>query len=180
MHTIVQSDFASAVHCAALAGWYVADLMSGLVHMNMDYRPCPPGVGLTDMYFYAGSRESEEYLALARDRMGRINALQRVIYDFKNHHPRPDTLGRWPLWRLIGSTVIVATLPLSLMLLAAQVLFEVPGWVVAGVLALLIGGAFAQYFHGSLHRRTNPAIIASLRSVHLLMTPDAPMTGTSR
>ena len=28
---------------AALAGWYVADLLSGLTHMYMDYRPCTAG-----------------------------------------------------------------------------------------------------------------------------------------
>jgi hypothetical protein len=158
---------------AAMLGWYIADLMSGLVHMIMDYRPCPPGKRLNDLFFYAGSRESEEYLAMVRDRMSSINAFERVVYDFKNHHPRPDALGRRPLWRLIGSTVIVATLPLSLLLLAAQWLFTVPGWVVAGVLALLIGGAFAQYFHGSLHRGGNPWIINGLRRARLLMTPAA-------
>ncbi|WP_068076579.1 fatty acid desaturase CarF family protein [Novosphingobium lentum] len=158
---------------AALLGWYVADLMSGLVHMYMDYRPCPPGKQLNDMFFYAGSRESAEYLALARDRLARINAFERLVYDFKNHHPRPDALGRRSLWRLIGSTVIVATLPLSLLLLAAQLVWSVPGWVVAGVLALLTGGAFAQFFHGSLHRAHNPWIVEMLRGARLLMTPAA-------
>ncbi len=42
---------------AALAGWYLADLASGLVHMYMDYRPCVPGTGLKDLYFWEGSRE---------------------------------------------------------------------------------------------------------------------------
>src|SRR6185369_1653856 len=49
---------------AALAGWYIADLLSGLTHLYMDYRPCTPGIGLDRMFHYAGSRESDEYLAL--------------------------------------------------------------------------------------------------------------------
>ena len=53
---------------AVLAAWYVADLLSGLTHMVMDYRPCTPGVGLEEMFHYSGSRESAEYLAL-RDRV---------------------------------------------------------------------------------------------------------------
>ena len=51
---------------ALLAGWYLADMLSGLVHMYMDYRPCTPGKRLADLFFYEGSRESEEYLGMLR------------------------------------------------------------------------------------------------------------------
>ena len=159
---------------ALLTGWYAADLLSGLVHMYMDYRPCPPGKRLNDIFFYAGSRESEEYLALFRERMATLNPLERLVYDFKNHHPRPDALGRRGLWRLIGSTVIVAALPISLALnLSLLAPFVMPGWVLAFWVAFLLGGAFAQYFHGALHRRHNPAFIGALRKARLLMTPAA-------
>ena len=158
---------------ALLLGWYLADLSSGLVHMYMDYRPCSPGKRLADLFFYAGSRESDEYLTMLRDRMATINAFERISYDFKNHHPRPDALGRRPLWRLIGSTVIVAALPLSLLGNLSVVAFPIPGWVMAGLVSFLVGGAFAQYFHGSLHRTQNPWFINALRRVGLLMTPTA-------
>lgn len=156
-----------------LAGWYLADLASGVVHMLLDYRPCPPGKRLNDLYFYAGSRESDEYLMLVRDRMAGIGAFDRLVYDFKNHHPRPMALGRRPVWRLIGSSVVIAALPMSVVLNLAALLLPVPGWVVAMVLALIVGGAFAQYFHGSLHRDDNPAVIGWMRRLRLLMTPRA-------
>ena len=158
---------------AMLIGWYAADLMSGLVHMYMDYRPCPPGKRLNDLFFYAGSRESPEYLALFKQRMTAINPFERLVYDFKNHHPRPNALGRRALWRLIGSTVIVAALPLSLTLNLLPFFAPLPGWLTAAFAAFLIGGAFAQYFHGSLHREQNPWVIRALRHVGLLMTPAA-------
>lgn len=158
---------------AMLAGWYVADLMSGLVHMYMDYRPCPPGKGLRDMFFYTGSRESAEYLALSRARMAAINPFERLVYDFKNHHPRPAALGRRPLWRLVGSTMIVAAIPLSATLNLFSIFAPLPGWLMAAFVALLVGGAFAQYFHGSLHREHNPWVIRVLRRIGLLMTPAA-------
>jgi hypothetical protein len=159
---------------ALLLGWYVADLMSGLIHMIMDYRPCPPGKRLDELFYYEGSRESAEYLALFQARMGAINAFERVVYDFKNHHPRPDALGRRPLWRLIGSTIIVAALPVSLAVNLAIVLRpDMPSWIAAYFVAFLTGGAFAQYFHGSLHRRENPWFINVARSMGLLMTPAA-------
>ncbi len=158
---------------AFLVGWFLADLLTGLVHMYMDYHPCPPGKRLNDLFFYEGSRESDEYLALFKSRMAKINAFERLVYDFKNHHPRPLALGRRPLWRLIGSTVIVSALPLSLMLNLAISLWLVPGWMVTALVALLAGGAFAQYFHGSLHRESNPGFVDLLRRCYLLMTPQA-------
>src|SRR5205823_2243591 len=93
--------------------------------------------------------------------------------DFKNHHPRPDALGRRSLWRQIDSTVLFGTLPVSLALNLACLILPVPGWFVAGAVAMLIGGTFAQYFHGSLHRPDNPWFIEAMRRVGLLMTPAA-------
>lgn len=77
---------------APAAGWYLADLLSGLIHMYMDYRPCTPGKRLDELFFYEGSRESDEYLAMLKERMATIGAFERISYDFKNHHPRPDAL----------------------------------------------------------------------------------------
>ncbi|HKR91388.1 fatty acid desaturase CarF family protein [Novosphingobium sp.] len=158
---------------AALAGWYLADLLSGLIHMYMDYRACRPGMGLDAVFFYQGSRESEEYQRLFRERMQRLNVFERISYDFKNHHPRPDALGRRGLWRLIGSTVIAGALPLSLVVNATASLWTVPSWLLAGLVAFLAGGGFAQYFHGTLHRVQNPWFINAMRSAGLLMTPAA-------
>jgi len=158
---------------ALLAGWYLADLASGVVHMVMDYRPCTPGVGLATIYFYEGSRESKEYIRLRDEAMSRISPLERLVYDFKNHHPRPDALGRRTLLRQIGSTVTYASLPFSLFLIAANWLWQPPAWAMAGALSFLIGGAFAQYFHGSLHREDVPPVIRLMRRIGLLMTPQA-------
>lgn len=166
-------DFDAWALPAALLGWFAADLMSGLVHMIMDYRPCPAGKGLHEVFFYEGRRGSPEYQALFRQRMQGINAFERISYDFKNHHPRPDALGRRSVWRLIGSTVIVAALPLSLLGNLAVVLWPLPGWAMAFLVTLLLGGGFAQYFHGTLHRRDNPWFIVALRRAGLLMSPEA-------
>ena len=158
---------------AALAGWYLADAASGIVHMYMDYRPTRPGLGLNELYFYEGSRESPEYAAMFRTAMARIGPIERLVYDFKNHHPRPHALGRRTLDRQIGSTIRFGTLPGSLALNLACLLWAVPGWAVAGAVVLLIGGTFAQYFHGTLHREDNPRPVRALRRMRLLMTPQA-------
>jgi len=158
---------------AFLAGWYVADLLSGLTHMYMDYRPCTPGVGLDRMFHYEGSRESSDYLSLRDKVLPRISAFERLVYDFKNHHPRPDALGRRPFLVQIGSTILFASLPASIILNVACVAVQTPGWIIVGALALIIGGTLAQYFHGTLHRADNPWIIHAMRRVGLLMKPEA-------
>lgn len=158
---------------AALAGWYLADMLSGIVHMIMDYHPARPDVGLDRLYFYEGSRESDEYAQMFRGSMKQLNPFERLVYDFKNHHPRPDALGRRTMLRQIGSTIVAGSLPLSMLLNAACFIWSVPGWLVAGAISLLIGGTFAQYFHGTLHRSENPWIVGAMRRVGLLMTPDA-------
>ena len=158
---------------AALTAWYVADLLSGLTHMYMDYRPCTPGVGLAEMFHYSGSRESADYLTL-RDRvLPRISPFERFVYDFKNHHPRPDALGRRSFLVQIGSTILFVSLPVSLLLNLLSVVVALPGWLIAGAVVLIVGGTLAQYFHGTLHRADNPWIVHAMRRVGLLMTPEA-------
>jgi hypothetical protein len=158
---------------AALLGWFCADAASGLIHMTFDYLPCPKGVGLDTIYFYPGSRESEEYLTLRAAAMARINPFFRLVYDFKNHHPRPDALGRRDMMTQIGSSVMIGTLPMALALNLALLRWAVPGWALAFAITLLIGSSFAQYFHGTLHRQDNPWMVRALRRCHLLMTPQA-------
>src|SRR3546814_7332060 len=86
-----------------------------MVHMFMDYHPCPKGKGLDRLYFYQDSRASQEYQTLFRATMKTINPFQRLVYDFKNHHPRPNALGRRSISRQIGSTVVAGSLPASLL-----------------------------------------------------------------
>ena len=158
---------------AALIAWYLADFASGITHMVMDYKPCRQGIGLDRLYFYEGSRESEDYLAL-RGRVWReMGPFEKLVYDFKNHHPRPEALGRRPMLVQIGSTICFASLPASILLNLAAWLLPLPGWLVFGSVILLVGGTFAQYFHGTLHRADNPRIVEWMRSAGLLMSPDA-------
>jgi hypothetical protein len=158
---------------AALVAWYVADLISGLTHMYMDYRPCTPGIGLADMFHYSGSRESQDYEALRRKVLPRIGPFERLVYDFKNHHPRPDALGRRSFLVQIGSTILFAALPAAILLNLAAFALPLPGWLIAFAVVLIIGGTLAQYFHGTLHRTDNPWIVRAMRRVGLLMTPQA-------
>jgi hypothetical protein len=65
---------------AALVGWYLADLASGLVHMYMDYRPCIPGTGLRELYFWEGDRDGPAFLAAQAEVYARISRFERIVY----------------------------------------------------------------------------------------------------
>jgi hypothetical protein len=158
---------------AALAGWYLADLMSGVVHMYMDYKPCAPGRGLADLYFYQGSRDTEAYLSLQSRVYARINLFEKIVFDFKKHHPLPDLLGRHGVFHLMKTPVFFITLPLSLELNVLFAVWRAPSWLIVGVLALLVGSSLTQYFHGSLHRDRCAWPVGVLRRAGLLMTPRA-------
>lgn len=158
---------------ALLLGWYLADMASGLIHMIMDYRPLRRDPALHALFFYEGQRADEDYQTRFRAAMARLRPIERIVYDFKNHHPRPNALGRRPLLVQIGSTILFVTLPESLLLNAAALALPLPGWAIVALATMLVGGTFAQYFHGTLHRPDNPPIIHAMRRVRLLMTPQA-------
>ncbi len=155
---------------ACLVGWYIADALSGLVHMYMDYRPCTEGVGLGELFFYDGCRESEDYLSKRRLAMSKIGFFERVVFDFKNHHPRPMALGRRSFIYQTTS-IMVFVFPLSVALDLATVFGALPIWLSMGLNVTLLGMIMSQYFHGALHRDDNPAIIGLMRRTGLLMTP---------
>jgi hypothetical protein len=157
---------------AVLVGWYAADFLTGMTHLYMDYRICTPGIGLDRLFHYSGSRESDEYQSIRSHVLKKISPFERLVYDFKNHHPRPDALGRRSIGVQIGSTIIFVSLPFSVLLNALCVALPVPGWLVAGAIVVMLGGTLAQYFHGTLHRAENPWVVRAMRRMWLLMTPE--------
>jgi len=158
---------------AALVGWYVADMVSGLVHMYMDYRPCIPGTGVRELYFWEGSRDSPEFRALQAAVYARISTFERIVYDFKRHHPNPDQLGRNGNFQLMKEPVFLSTLPVSLLLNLVFLLVPTPGWLIVGVVVLILGASMTQVFHATLHRRDVGFCVRAMRRLGLLMSVSA-------
>lgn len=158
---------------AMLVAWYLADFASGLIHMYMDYRPCAESSRLDELFFYEGHRGSPHYKALHREIMAKLSFFERLVFDFKIHHPRPLTLGRRDLLAQVWATIAVLTLPVSLLLNLAWAILPVPSWFMAGAVTALIAGTLSQYFHGTLHRQVNPLIIPVMRRLRLLITVEA-------
>ncbi len=156
---------------AALGGWYLADLGSGLSHVLLDYVPCRTGVGLRELYFYEGKRSGPEYQAMRSATMSRVSFIQRVLLDNKIHHPRPGFLGRRTLGALLLPTIVLYAIPFGIVEVATYVLCPVPGWVVAGVAALLTGSVFSQYIHAVTHRPKVSWLVRAAQAMRLFLHP---------
>lgn len=155
-----------------LFGWILADFGSGLLHMLMDYVHCPKELGFDRLYFHQGHRD-QTYAALKREVMAGRSAFYRLAFDFKIHHPWPDGLGRRSTVTLCRETLPMFGLPLSLLVNLAAIAGSLSaGWIAVGT-TLAVGGAFAQYLHGQMHREPPARHVLVLRRLGLLMTPAA-------
>lgn len=172
----IGGDFSVWMIPAALVGWFLADLMSGLVHMYMDYRPLRPGRGLAELYFWQGSRETPEFEAKQAEVYARISRFERIVYDFKKHHPMPDLLGRHGLFHLMKAPTLLAALPMALEFNLLLWVWPATGWLIIAAMAFLIGVSLSQYFHGTLHRERACWSVRTMRRAGLLMSLEAHQT----
>ena len=138
--------------------------------MIMDYKPCRPGSGLRELYFWPGPRDSAEFNARQAEIYARLSLFERVVYDFKKHHPFPDLLGRHSFVHLMKGPTFAVVLPFSLALNLLFLLLRPPGWLLVAVVVMLIGASMSQAFHGALHRDDVGLTLRVLRRAGFVMT----------
>ena len=156
---------------AAVVGWFLADLGSGVAHVLLDYVPCRPGLGLRELYFYEDSRGTPEYAALRRATMARANPLQQVLFDNKIHHPRPWFLANRTLAHLLLPNILFYAIPMLLAEALIAWYCTVPGWFVAGCTVLLAGAGFSQYTHAMTHSPKVPRAVRWAQKAGLFLKP---------
>lgn len=155
-----------------LAGWYLADLSSGIVHLYLDYRPSKKGVGLEEIFFWKGPRDSAEFLAKQSEVYRHLNPIDLIAYNFKKHHRFPGLLGRHGFWHMIKGPIIYAPLLISILTNWAAIAVGLDAGILAGLATLAIGTGFMQYFHGTLHKARTTRLILMMRRLRLLLKPE--------
>ncbi|MDO6682385.1 MULTISPECIES: fatty acid desaturase CarF family protein [unclassified Oceanobacter] len=151
---------------------YLADLLSGVAHFILDYRRTTPNSGLKELYFYQGSKGSEEYLKQRTAVMKKISPLETIVFDFKVHHLSPGALGRRSFLRLIMPAMYFVTLPATVSLLLLHTLDWIGsltalfGWTLIGALML------TQYAHSCAHRPKLSLLVRVLQKTRLFMTKE--------
>lgn len=151
---------------------YAADAISGIAHFLLDYIPTKTGLGLKELFYYEGSKGSEEYNKQRTETMQRINALDEVIFDFKIHHISPGTLARRSFLKVALPIIFFASLPLSIVLLAIYFSIGLEAntylffWFFMGALTV------AQYAHSCAHKKDVPPIPKFLQKKRLFLTAE--------
>lgn len=79
-----------------LAAIFLADLLSGIVHIWLDYYPVNTVAGFDHLLDYAGDRNSAEYQALRQAAWSHptTSPIDRLAFNFKTHHQRPRAMNR--------------------------------------------------------------------------------------
>lgn len=67
-------------------GLWMADFLSGLVHLYIDYRPLNYEAGFDRIYDYAGPRDTEEFLTMKAEVVRKAFWFDHLVYTFKIHH----------------------------------------------------------------------------------------------
>lgn len=77
---------------------WVADFVSGLIHLYIDYRPLNFAKGFGTLYDYKGNRGSDEFIQLKRSIMQHASWFDHTVYSFKIHH-RDASSNKFKLYR---------------------------------------------------------------------------------
>jgi hypothetical protein len=169
---LIAMDWEWQVLIGVLAGWYLADLTSGIVHLYLDYRPSKKGVGLEEIYFWRGPRDSQEFLSKQYEVYKHLNPIDMIAYNFKKHHRFPGLLGRHGFWYMIKGPIIYAPLLLSILTNLAAVFLGLDAAILACLVTLSFGTGLMQYFHSTLHKSKTTRLILIMRHMRLLLKPE--------
>ena len=151
--------------------FYFADFFGGMVHFISDYYPCRANVGLKDLFFYEGDRSSKEYALLKKQTMKKVSAVEEVMYDFKNHHPRPNSLARRSAVTLLLSGVVFIGSPFIVLIIALK-LWGVSPELQCFVLITMFAMTFTQFAHACAHEHSDHAFIKLLQRTGLFISPE--------
>lgn len=151
--------------------WFLADALTGLAHIYLDYVSTTPNSGLRELYTYKGDKGSAEYLRQRASVMRHIGPIEQQAFGFKTHHLSPGAIGRRSFMRLVLPILYAVVLP-ALLLMAAFAALDVLPPAAAWIVALTTTGVgLSQYFHSCSHRKQPPALMANLQRLRLIITP---------
>jgi hypothetical protein len=159
----------------------LADFISGLVHLYIDYQPLNYKKGYEELFFYTGARHLEEYALKKQAAMKNSSVFDLTVYHFKMHHsyPLPFTLRPYRyffydtcvpttlliIWAIILSTVLQGVTqlkPFSPLLTHLSFM-----WLIVALLLLHTNHIHACV-HGSKTMTWGVAAVRFLQKYHLI------------
>jgi hypothetical protein len=144
---------------AALLGIFLADLLSGIIHVYLDYVPFPAGAGIERVYFYVGPRDTREYLDFKAQVFRGRPLIDRLSFSFKIHHWKPKAMNRKTYAEHALETIAPA-FPIALLA------FVLPPSAALGAAVTAFLVANIQFIHACIH--DTPRSVFWKKAVRLL------------
>lgn len=150
---------------AALLGVFLADLLSGIIHVYLDYVPFPAGAGIERVYFYVGPRDTREYLDFKASVFRGRPLIDRLSFSFKIHHWKPKAMNRKTYAEHALETIGPA-FPIALLA------FVLPPSAALGTAVTAFLVANIQFIHACIHDTPRSVwwkkIVRALQRVHII------------
>jgi Lipid desaturase domain len=153
------------------AALFIADFISGLVHLYIDYQPLNYAKGYNRLYFYPGDRGSEEFARHKRQIAEDSSLLDMEVYHFKIHHRNISPYLLNPYRFFFYETIAPATalLAAALVYSAAPDQGSQAAHLSFGLLIVSVAVLHTNHIHAWVHgSRTMPWGVACVRLIQRL------------
>ncbi len=154
---------------ALITSFYLADFISGLTHFILDYKKTPENIGLGELFHYNGPRGSADYNSRKKAAFAQMGIFNRIVFNFKLHHPYPTKIGKQSYAHLCSVTILSSALPILFLNFLLQQYFDSFSLALF-LITLSFWAANTQYIHSLPHRKTNPKFLAFLMRHHILIS----------
>jgi len=138
---------------ALLISFYLADFISGMTHFILDYKKTPENIWLEELFRYEDKRSSDDYNEKKKLAFSKMSIMQRIVFNFKLHHPFPSKIGKQSYAHLCSVTIISAAIPLLILNLLLEQFYQSFALSLF-LVALSFFSANSQYIHSLVHRKS--------------------------
>ncbi|TCK09425.1 fatty acid desaturase CarF family protein [Marinobacterium mangrovicola] len=168
-------DWSQFTWLSALVTFYVAlflaDFVSGLVHLFIDYQPLNYAKGYGELYDYKGKRNSDDFNTKKKRVFSSSTVFDREVYFFKIHHRNAGPCVNRPYRDFFFMTCVPATLfiLLSIGLSISGIALSGVAYLSFALLVFSIGVLHTDHIHAWVHgSKTMPWGVAIARRVQKL------------
>lgn len=156
-----------------LAGIFIADLLSGILHVYLDYLPFPKDAGIERAYFYVGPRDSAEYLESKAVIFKPLSAVHLLSFNFKIHHWKPKAINRKDYaWHALD------TMPPAYLVVIASFFLPPTAALCAVVVSFFVLNT--QFIHSCIHDTHKSVfwkrVVRQLQKLHIIYSFETHMT----
>lgn len=148
-----------------LCGIFLADVISGLLHVFLDYFPLNRKAGIDRLYFFSGRRDTAEFRDLKSAVFAQCSVTDKISYNFKIHHLKPKYMNRKSYSFQVLDTVVPAGV-------LALLSFLLPPAAALCAIVVSFFVANTQFIHACIHDTDKSVIwkkvVQAMQRMHIV------------